>query len=193
MITKLKEVASIQLGYQARTTIKSSSDGAFSIIQGKDFDSPNELRMDNLIRFNPELNPERYSVRKGDVLFLSKGTKHFSYCIEKELNNTLVSGAFYVIRVMDGHLLPSYLSWYLNQKPAQVYFESQSGKTVLSFVSIRSLSQLSIQIPSFSIQQSISQIHYLWRKEQLLKSKLEKNRSDLISAISLKAIQDKGE
>lgn len=189
----LKEIADVRVGYQSRSRIESSREGTYRIIQSRDFDEDNNLILNMLIRFEPKHNPEPYAIHKGDILFQARGTEHFSYYIEDEMNNTLASNSFYIIRLMGKDISPKFLCWYLNQKPAQFYFQSQASITAISFISKNVLEQLELEVPPLNTQQTIVRAYELWEREQWLSRKLTETRARLIEALSMNAIQGKGE
>jgi len=184
----LKTVASIQIGYQAKASIKEKAQGTHRLIQRKDFDSFQRLRSETLTAFFPERRPERYCVHKGDILFQARGMVHFAYCIEDDLKDTLAAGSFYILRTKNDDLLPQYLAWWLNQAPAQAYFQSQARGTGMSFISKGTLSHLHVQIPPLSVQQKVLKIVTLSRHEQFLLDRLASTRSRLVKAACIKAI-----
>jgi len=184
----LKTIASIQVGYQAKTGIEESVQGTHRLIQSRDFDSFNRLQSGNLIVFFPERKPEPYSVHRGDILFQARGMVHFSYCIEEELENTLVAGSFYILRTKNGDLLPQYLAWWLNQAPAQAYFRAQACRGGISFISKETLSRLRVRIPILSVQKKVVRIVTLDRHERFLLDRLSTLRSDMVKAICMKAV-----
>ncbi len=186
----LNSVASIQVGYQAKTRITDSVGGGHRLIQSKDFDSFHRLRSENLTTFSPERKSEIYTVRKGDVLFQARGVVHFAYCVENDLKDTLAASSFYILRLRCENLLPQYLAWWLNQSKAQAYFQSQAGGTGISFVSKSTLSCLHVQIPPLSIQKKVLKIITLAKYEQFLLEKLASARSRLVKMVCLKAIQE---
>lgn len=185
----LKELAEIQVGYQSRAGIKDNPSGTHRLIQGKDFVSPKNLKTSGFIRFNPERRPALYTVRKGDVLFLARGREHFACLIEDELEKTLVSSSFYIIRVKDKNFSASYLAWWLNQFPAQSYFKSRAGGGMFSFVSKTVLSETIVEIPGVSTQQRIIDINRLREKEEMLTERLLQRRKQLVDAVCLRAIK----
>ena len=186
----LKTVASIQVGYQAKTRIKERARGTHRLIQSKDFDSFHRLRPENLTTFFPERKPETYSVRKGDVLFQARGVVHFAYCIEDDLKDTLAAGSFYILRLRHENLLPQYLAWWLNQSKAQAYFQSQARGAGMSFISKSTLSRLQVQIPPLSVQKKVVKIVTLAKYEQFLLDRLSELRSRLVKVVCIKAIQE---
>ncbi len=186
----LKSIVDIQVGYQAKARIKERIRGTHRLIQSKDFDSLHRLHPENLIAFFPERKPEIYSVRKKDVLFQARGVEHFAHCIEDDLKDTLAAGSFYILRVQSKDLLPQYLAWWLNQSKAQAWLRAQARGTGISFISKRTLSRLQVRIPPLSIQKKVVQIVVLARREQILLDRLAQTRSRLVTAASLKAIQE---
>ena len=185
----LKEVAQIQVGYQAKARIKEVVQGTHHLIQSKDFDSFRRLRFENLTTFLPERKPEIYSVRKGDVLFQARGAMHFAYCIEDNLKDALAAGSFYILRTKKENLLPQYLAWWLNQPKAQTFFQSQARGARMSFISKSTLSRLQVQIPPLSVQKKVVKVVTLAKHEQFLLDRLSKLRSRLVKAVCIQSIQ----
>lgn len=190
MTEALETVVFIQVGYQARASIKERPRGTHRLIQSKDFDSLHRPQSEDLTAFFPERKPETYSVRKGDVLFQARGVVHFAYCIEDDLKNTLAAGSFYILRLKHENLLPQYLTWWLNQSKAQAYFQSQARGAGMSFISKSTLSRLQVQIPPLSVQKKVVKIVTLAKHEQFLLDRLSELRSRLVRAVCIKAIQE---
>ncbi len=189
-IEAIANIAEIQVGYQAQKGIEERFDGSHGLIQSRDFDRDHSLNAKSLISFNPDRNPELYSVNKGNILFQARGTEHFSYHIDLDLINTIASNSFYILRISDKNILPAYVSWWLNQSPAQQYFYTNAGSSMMSFISKTTLSNLKIQIPKISIQQKIVEIVKLLKQEYFLTNKLVHKRSRLIQAVCLNSIKD---
>ena len=192
MLLKLEEIANIQVGYQARSRIKEEKTGTHKLIQGRDFKTPYHLRYNNIMSFIPDINPELYEVKKGDILFLARGMEHFAYNIREDLSNTLAAGSFYIIRLRNGNILPSYLTWWINQNPAQNYFKTYAKSSRISFISIKTLSHLEIKIPEIAVQKDIEKIQILWNQEQELTKNLTDLRNRLIKSVCLKSVNIEG-
>ncbi len=187
---KLKSVVDIQVGYQARGKIIEDPKGVHRLIQGSDFNESRNLILDNLIRFIPERDPDRYQVNKGDVLFQARGMDRFAFCIDHELESTLVAGSFYILRVRSGDVLPQYLAWWLNQDIARGQLDSMASGVAMPFASVASLLKLEVRIPDKEIQKKIVSVIELWQKQQALQTELSELRSKLIKAICMKAVHE---
>jgi hypothetical protein len=190
---KLSAAVNISIGYHSPSRIQTSSDGAYSLVQGKDFDASHNLQEKTLLSFTPKRKPGPYCIHKGDVLFQARGADHFAYHVKTEPSNTLASSAFYILRIKTPKLLPEYLTWWLNQKSAQAYFKVHASNTAISFTSKHTLSNLKIEIPPFVIQKKIQHTIILLEHETALRTELTKKRSQLINELCLNAAHQKGE
>lgn len=188
----LEIIANITVGYQSRTGIENDHAGTHKLVLARDFDSPEYLGTDHLLTFRPDRDPEPYSIKQTDILFLAKGTDHFAYCVNEPLFNTLASGSFYIIRPRNPSVLPQYLAWWLNQPPAQRYIQAESQSTSIASVSKAALSRLEVRVPSLRTQETIKTITDLSRREAALLRQIAESRAQLITAACLAAIQKEG-
>ncbi|MGD9108462.1 MAG: restriction endonuclease subunit S [Gammaproteobacteria bacterium] len=187
----LNNIADIIVGYQPKNRIQEKLNGMFCLIQGKNFDECRHLKKETLVTINSERDPKPYLVHKEDILFQARGFKHFAYHFKEGLPNAMVSASFYIVRVKTNEVIPEYLAWWLNQKPAQNYFCAHSSNTAISFISKKALSSLEIQLPSINTQNKICQIAKLQEQESKLKHELIEKRSQLINQLCLNVAQQK--
>ncbi len=187
----LENIATVQVGYQARTKIEHDPKGTHKIIQSKDIDEQHHLNSGSLMTFQPDRRPELYAVHKGDILFQARGVEHFSLCVEETLPNTLAAGSFYIIRVSNKDIVPGYLCWWLNQAPAQSYFRSRAGSSMISLILKSDLIKLKVKIPPKTLQLKIVNVIKIWRKEQVLYERLAEFRKKQITSICINAINIK--
>lgn len=183
MKRNLKKLAAIKVGYQSRSKIKESINGTHYLLQGKDFDNDNNIIHNTITRIRPDRKPELYSVSKNDLLFQARGTNHFTYCINEDLTNVLASNSFYIIRPDKHIILPQYLTWYLNLKTTLDHLELESGGSIISFISINTLSKLSIDVPSMAVQKKIIKIQELAMKERDIHERLSDLRLHLADTV----------
>jgi len=81
---------------------------------------------------------------------------NFTAAIAKNnIENTIYVSPIFRIRVTSDSILPDYLKWYIESKPAQDYFNLETNGMVLRSVNIKTLSNLVLTIPSVEIQQII--------------------------------------
>jgi len=193
--TKLKDIAEIQIGYQCREKLDITSDGDHQVVQAKDIDQSNDHRLDpsNLYRITPKRPAEKYAVRNGDVIFLSKGRRNYATFIEGLSTDlkTIAAGYFFILRVKNKAVLPQYLRWAINQPPLQSYLQSIARGSGMPFIPKDAFSSLEIDVPPVKIQNLIIRLHDLSLKENQLLTLIKNKRNALLQDICLKAAKSK--
>ena len=173
----LRDIADIQIGYPFRGRVKPDSNGTHFVIQIKDIDKSQHLCIDDLDKvIPPGAPPDKYQVRDGDVLFLSRGHRNFAIPVHDPPDYTIVASYFYILRPKTSEVLPGYMAWWINQEPAQSYLRSVSGGSHMPIVRRAEFELLEIQIPNVETQQTIIQLDELLCREQYLLSEIDKRR-----------------
>ena len=99
-------------------------------------------------------NKEKY-IRKGDVLFKSRGHSLEALALELDgFERTIVTNGFIVLRPFPD-VLPRYLSWLLNNLN---YGRVTQQTQMIKSVSMRDLSEMMVPIPNLEKQQKIIDI-----------------------------------
>jgi len=186
-VCKLQEICEFQLGYQFRRKPEYVSDGNYRIAQMKDIHNYT-LNTSELSKVKLEDVKEDYLIDKGTVLFTPRGFNNGAALVMDKLENTIAAGLFYIIRVKDSSVLPEYITWYLNQKPAQKYFASNRAGTSIPTINIGFLKELEIKIPDLEVQEKIAHIFYLSLREKELTINLQEKKQQLIEAVLLEKI-----
>ncbi len=183
----LKDIADIQLGFQSRKKTEESLKCHYLIIMGKDISDDNEINFDSLIKIEPEVDPGRYLLSMGDVLFMAKGSYNRAACVKTELHNTLASNSFYVLKLRKNTIEPWYLSWWLNQTVAQEYFtQKQSSGATISFISAEVLRNTPVHIPDLHTQKKIENLYETYRVWKERTQELVKLHEQLIKDVIFK-------
>lgn len=151
--------------------------------------------MNGLYRITPEApNYSRYEVKRGDVLFLARGSRNVATPIELTLQNTIASGSFFILKLHSPIVLPAYLAWYINSAPAQQYIQNVARRgTHMPVVTKSALEKLEVDMPAIGTQQAIVSLDKLSKWEKSLLQELEYRRSQLIGALSLQAAKRKSQ
>ena len=188
---RLAKIAEVQSGYISRGRIEPRGDGTHFLLQASDVDGHRLIyRTDALTRFSPVMTRKDRILETGDVLFMARGARNYSLLMREIPDSVLAAACFFVVTVSSDQVLPAYLSWYLNQPPAQNYLSRHSGRGVHMPVVRRAvLENVDVPLPSLDIQKKIAELHRLVQNEQELLEKLADKRKDLIAAACLKAVR----
>jgi len=120
MKTKVKELATVQMGYSFRSRLESVANGNVAVIQMKDLLDDNKVGCDDLIKVDMETVKDHHLARKGDLIFRSRGQVINAAILLDDPERAVVAAPLLRIRVVKPQrLLPEYLNWYINQRDAQ--------------------------------------------------------------------------
>lgn len=187
---RLSDLVEVQAGYYSRGPIQPDSNGTHRIIQIRDFDEQLNLRVDQLITFSPDGNPERYEVFGGDVLFLSRGTRNFAAVINKRLHKTVAPAYFYILRLKSRKVDPEFLAWYLNSPELQAKLKVLQQGTDISVVPMYEFKLLEVNVPPLDIQRTIVRLDLLMRREKQLCRQITDKRAELVHQMCLQGIKN---
>lgn len=188
MKKKISEIAEIKSGILFKEGIKSDKDGIVSIIQLKNVDEKGNLSVSSLDRISSEKINSKDFVKKGDVLLKAKTNHPVAAVVNDALDNTIATAHYFIIRINITDVLPGYLAWYLNQRPAQNYFDKHAGGTRIQVINKQVLGELEVVIPSRSVQEKIEKIYSLQQREQNLIEILKEKKQKLILSQLLNVI-----
>jgi hypothetical protein len=192
---RLAKIATVQSGYISRTKIKPSDEGSHLLLQAKDVDGHRLVyETDDLLRFEPVLSGKDWILKRGDLLFMARGTRNYSVLLDELPESVFAAACFFIVRVTTEEVLPEYLFWYLNQAPVEYYLSRHSGRGVHMPVVRRAvLEGLNLPVPPLETQKKIAQLDRLMRHEQDLLDTLAQNRKRLIAAACLKTVRGSGQ
>lgn len=187
-MTLLKDITSIRSGYLFQGGVKPDPEGQYSVAQLSDI-STDGLLANTLTCVNlPDLKPA-HLIEQGDVLFASRGTRKRAASVAESFPNLIATSQFLILHLNDGGVLPEYLAWYLNQKPAQRFIEEHSGGSSVSLINRSELGELPIHIPPLEQQQRIVRIQALYQREKQLMKQIQEKRQLLIENLLLKTLE----
>ncbi|QQS49316.1 MAG: restriction endonuclease subunit S [Acidobacteriota bacterium] len=188
-MVSLREIAAIRSGYLFRGRLEPDPRGQYRIVQIGDINKDAcRLPFDNLTRVDlPDINPN-HKIEEGDVLFISRGGRKQAIAQTEPLENTIATSQIFVIKP-DQTVLPEYLAWYLNQKPAQRYIDEHSTGTNVSLINIESLGGMPVEIPSIERQRQTVELYRLSLREKEIIERIQEKRRILVEEILLKSIR----
>jgi hypothetical protein len=206
---KLKDIAEVSLGYQHREKVSHIVHGTHRLIQGKDvvkteslssgIDQPAGWRIAtyNLDRVTPKGDAGRYSLRPGDVLFVSRGTTNIAVPLNEQTvrpfpenwDDLIAAYTFYLLRPNLDCVLPEYLAWFINQPPAQAYLTQQARGTLVKLMPKSLFEELEVPLPPLLVQRQVMQIEHLRAHEEGLLKRLIAARQRLVRRACLSAAE----
>ncbi len=183
----LKDIATIRSGYLFRERIKPDASGQYRVIQISDIAPDGGFSYSSLVRVNlPDVKRSQI-LEEGDVLFVSRGPRKYAIAITWPIENAIATSQFFILRPNE-RVLPEFLAWHINQRPAQRYIEEHSAGTSASLINLEAIKGLPVEAPPIETQARITKIHQLSLREKELTETLLNKRRELIEITLLKMI-----
>ncbi|SMG64864.1 conserved hypothetical protein, partial [methanotrophic bacterial endosymbiont of Bathymodiolus sp.] len=91
MKTKLKAIASVQMGNSFRARLEPNSNGNVSVIQMKDLTPDNRLTRQDILRIEMADAKERHMVKSDDLAFRSRGQINTAALIETDFDACVIA------------------------------------------------------------------------------------------------------
>lgn len=184
MKTKMKEVATVQMGYSFRSRLETSESGGVAVIQMKDLLNDNTVGCDGLMKIDMEAVMEHHLARKGDLIFRSRGHIATSAVLLDDPGNAVVAAPLLRIRVTKPEaVLPEYLNWYISQRDAQIFLTSRADGTAQKMISKQAIEDMEVALPSLKKQKNIVELATLSAREYTLLHTLADKREQYISKL----------
>ncbi len=185
----LKDIATIRSGVLFREKIRATPQGSVRVVQISDITSEARLSIESLSRIDlPEVKASQL-LQPGDCLFISRGPRKQTVAITTPLEKTIATSQFFVLHPDPAQVRPDYLAWYLNQRPAQRYIESESRGSKVSLLNLEALKMLPVDVPPLETQQRIVRIHQLSLRERELLEAIQFRRRTLVEQELLQLAQ----
>jgi hypothetical protein len=120
-------------------------------------------------------NMLRYELRRGDVLFMSRGTRNVATVIETVPVRSVAPVSFFIIRLREPDLLtraespdPTYLTWYLNAPKAQNEIANIRTGAGTPIIQRSAFSDLEVPLPDVAAQRQIGALGESMVREGIL-------------------------
>jgi len=181
---KLKNLASVQMGYSFRSRLEASEGDGVAVIQMKDLLDVNTVACDGLVKIDMETVKEHHLVQRGDLVFRSRGQLTTAAVLLDDPGKAVVAAPLFRIRVTrPGKILPEYLNWFIGQRDAQAYLTSRAKGTVQKMISKQAIEDLEVALPSLKKQKLIIELASLSVQEQTLLHTIADKREQYISTV----------
>lgn len=180
----LGRVAAISAGYPFRGKIDELPDGEVAVIQMRNADPAAGIDWPNLSRVELPRTSAKAFLTKGDVILSTRGGRNIAYCIEERQEQVVCSPHFFVIRTKRQAILPEFLAWQLNQKPAQDHFAAGATGSYILNLKREVVEQLPIVVPPLAEQQRIVELDAAVKAERATLTRLIEIRTAEMAAIA---------
>ncbi len=189
MKKRISQIAEIKSGYLFKEGIKPDKEGNVSVIQLKDVSDRGVINSLELQRISLDRAGSENFIAVGDILLKAKTNHPISALVKERLPSTIATAHYFIISLKKADVIPGYLAWYLNQRPAQIYFGRNAGGTRIQVINKQLLGDLEVVVPDLKTQEKIVKIYELHQQEQKIVDALKEKRHGIILAQLLSLIR----
>lgn len=173
----LGRIAAISAGYPFRGKIDELPEGEVAVVQMRNADPANGIDWQNLSRVELPRASAKAFLAKGDIILSTRGGRNIAYYIEERQEQVVCSPHFFVIRTKRQAILPEFLAWQFNQKPAQDHFAAGATGSYILNLKREVVEQLPIVVPPLAEQQRIVELDAAAKVERAILTRLIENRT----------------
>ena len=172
-MTRIADCAEVLPGYALKARAEHEPEGLYQVIMAKHIQDgmPYRYSAEDELRMTPAGSPEKYLVRQGDILFISRGVRNYAAVVESVPERTIASATFYILRAHQ-KVDPAYLAWCLNQPLAQAQIGQIRTGAGTPIVQRHVLGGIQIPLPPLVDQKRFADLGALMTEELTLQKKL---------------------
>lgn len=180
----LADLARVNAGFPFRGAVDLLAPGEVAVIQmrnveGEAIDWPSLARVTLPTKRAPDF------LAVGDVIFTTRGRRNFALALEDIPGSAVCSPHFFVLQSREPQkLLPAFLAWQINQKPAQEYLQQAATGSHILNITRAAIECLPIAMPPVDVQRAILELAGAARRERDLVNALIDNRQRQLDAVA---------
>lgn len=188
-IALLGEVTCIRQGHPFRGAIGAVPEGPVQVIQLKNLGADGLRERQHLLRTALRTRKPPDWVQDQDVLLAARGNHLLAMLLHNPPPATVCSPHVFVLRVCTAELLPAFLAWQLNQRPAQAYLRQQAAGSRQQSLRKTAIVQLPVQLPPLAQQRRMVGIASAAQAEQRCLEELIHLRQQEIAVMAEQVLQ----
>ena len=186
METKLKNIAEIYTGFTQRPPEKSVNTFDVKAIQIKDLTKDQVvISQDQWSELEWAYDSKPQFLKHNSLIVVARGEPRAYVFKGQKADQVVVSNQFIIVNLISDEIKPEFLVWYFNHaQEMRSYFEMHSRGSTLMMLSISTLKEASIAIPSLAQQEEILRLTEEADKEALIFQQLTALRAEYNQAKS---------
>lgn len=191
-VKMLRNVADVQLGHPFRGSISDVPNAEFCVVRAKDINEYFQIDDTDLVRANITGRKKPEILEYGDILFLAKGRRNVACFVNESTERYVCGPEFFLVRVKPEYidqLMPDYLSWQLNQIPAQKHFKQGSTGSNQVSINKQELECIKLVIPPIKKQILVVNMWNTYLREQQVLDQMSQNRRRQVLEINKQFLQ----
>jgi hypothetical protein len=183
---RLADAARISSGYPLRSSVELLEPGDVHFLQIKNLSLESDINWEQVPQVSLPSKREPVWLTNDDVVFTSRGTRTLAYPLAATPKRAVCAPQFFVLSVeKPGTLLPEFLAWQINQKPAQDYLQRAATGAYIQNIRREVIENLPLVVPPIQQQTLIVKFWRASQRERVALHQLIENRTNQLEAIAI--------
>ncbi len=185
-ISYLSDLAEISAGFPLRGSAGALAEGDTHFIQLTHVDPDADIDWSGVPKV--ELPPSRKHewLTDSDIIFSARGTRTLAYPLRNTPEWAVCAPQFFVLSPRaPGTILPEFLAWQINQRPAQEYLARYADTAAIVNVKRQTLEQMPIVVPQIRMQETVVALWRAVQEERATLNQLIENRNQQLEALAI--------
>lgn len=185
IFVKISDIATVKAGFPFRGAIRDMAGGNVLAVQMKNVDPGMGIDWAGVTRTSLPGRRQPDWLETGDIIFAARGNRNYAVHVKDPPGQAVCSPHFFVIEMRkDIQVLPAFLSWQINQAPAQRYLEQAATGSYIPNIRRQVLEDLPISVPPLLQQEKILTLYNAAAQERSTLEGLIENRKIQLEAIT---------
>jgi restriction endonuclease S subunit len=185
----IQECADVNPGFSAKGALVNDPEGSLQIITAQHVTKGEPYRYvdEHSLLIIPTKFYEKYLVKPGDILFMSRGTNNYAVLVEDVPQPAIAPLTFFIIRPKK-NVIPEYLAWCLNQDIVKAQLNEIRTGVGTPMIPSSDFKDIAIPLPSLAIQKCIAELSKLQTREKKLLQQLSEETERIQQATNKKIL-----
>jgi restriction endonuclease S subunit len=173
-IVRIMDCAEILPGFSAQGALADTPDGTYQVITGKHVTpgEPYKYKEVDRLRIAPKRDLQRYLLKPGDILYMSRGLAIYPVLLEQIPDQTVAPSTFFILRVRP-NVVPAYLIWCLEQSCVEARFAAFRTGAGTPTIPRKGFMEVKVPLPNKATQHRIADFWRLQYRERQIRQKLQ--------------------
>lgn len=171
-------------GYPFRGKIDDLDGGDVAVIQLRNVDPENGIDWTSVSKIELPRQSAKALLKPDDIILSTRGGRNIAYHIGECPGRAVCSPHFFIVRLKSEAVLPGFLAWQINQKPAQDFFAAGATGSYILNLKRDVVESLWVKIPQIRDQERVVEIDAAAIAERAILAQLIGNRKIEMAAIA---------
>jgi restriction endonuclease S subunit len=185
---RIIDCAEVRPGFSSKGSIVNEPRGTLHVITAQHLNKsePYRYREEHKLLIVPPRSVEKYLVKSGDILFMSRGANNYAALLEEVHEPTIAPLTFFILKLKP-NVVPAYLAWCINQELVKARLNEMRTGAGTPMIPRQEFGEIVIPLPPLVTQKRIADLAALQTRENALLQQLveETERLHLLSGKQL--------